>query len=314
MIVQTIKLTYPHNLQDVAPKTVAAIGFFDGIHKGHQAVIKNAVKEAKQRNMESAVISFHPHPSVVFSDDITHIEYITPMTEKEQILEELQVDRFYIITFNSELSVMKPQVFIDHFIIGLNIQHLVAGFDFTYGPKEKANMKTIADHTRNMFTYTTIEKVEWDGEKISSTAIRSFLKEGKIEQVNTLLKRPFRTRGEVVSGANRGHELGYPTANIAVSQDTLLPKPGIYAVKVYYNGEVYDGMASLGTNPTFTPESDRLSLEVNILDFNERIYGAQITIEWYRFIRGEKKFQDADALITEMKNDETVIRSYFKKE
>src|SRR5699024_8574918 len=118
------------------------------------------------------------------------------------------------------------------------------------------------------FTYTTIEKVEWCKKKVSSTAIRSFLRDGKIEQANTLLGRPFTTSGEVISGANRGHELGFPTANIEVDPDALLPQPGIYAVKVQYKGKIYNGMASLGTNPTFTPDTHHLSLEVNILDFN----------------------------------------------
>lgn len=312
-MVKTIHVTYPLSLEkEGIPETVAAIGFFDGIHKGHQAVIKNAVKEAEKRNMESAVITFYPHPSVVFSKDVTHVEYITPIPEKEDILKEFNIDRLYIITFNKQLSLMEPQAFIDHFIIGLNIKHVVAGFDFTYGPKDKANMNTIEKHSRGLFTYTTIEKVESNAGKVSSTIIRNYLKEGKMEAVNDLLTRPFMTRGEVVQGAKRGHELGYPTANIAVSVDTLLPKKGIYAVKVHYAGKVYNGMASLGTNPTFTPNSHRLSLEVNILNFKQNIYGAYLTVEWYKYIRPEKKFDDVEALIEEMKNDEETVRSYFE--
>src|SRR5699024_5394339 len=119
------------------------------------------------------------------------------------------------------------------------------------------------------------------------------------------------TSGKVISGANRGHELGFPTANIDVDPDALLPQPGIYAVKVHYQGKIYNGMASLGTNPTFTPDSHRLSLEVNILDFKQNIYGAILTIEWHQFIREEEKFQNVDALIEQMNLDEKVIRSYF---
>src|SRR5699024_636167 len=156
---------------------------------------------------------------------------------------------------------------------------------------------TINKHSRGMFTYTTIDKVVWRGKKVSSTAIRSFLKNGQIEETNLLLGRPFITSGKVISGANRGHELGFPTANIDVDPDALLPQPGIYAVKVHYQGKIYNGMASLGTNPTFTPDSHRLSLEVNILDFKQNIYGAILTIEWHQFIREEEKFQNVDALI-----------------
>lgn len=310
---QTIELTYPHSLQvkDI-PETVAAIGFFDGIHKGHQTVINQAVKDAEMRNMESAVITFHPHPSVVFSKDVHHVEYITPLPEKKRFLEKLHVDRLYIITFNKQLSILEPQAFIDHFVIGLNIQHVVAGFDFTYGPKDKANMETIGKHARGLFTYTTIEKVESNQEKVSSTTIREWLKEGKINEVNMLLGRPFTISGEVVKGANRGHELGFPTANIAVRKDALLPEQGVYAVKVPYNGKVYNGMVNLGTNPTFTPDSHRLSLEVHLLDFKQEIYGTYLTIEWYQYIRAEETFPDAKTLIEQMKHDEKVIRSYFK--
>jgi len=312
VFVKTIHVTYPLSLKkDCIPETVAAIGFFDGIHKGHQAVIKKAVKEAGKKKMECAVITFHPHPSVVFSKDVAHVEYITPMPEKETILKELNIDRLYVITFNEQLAAMEPQAFIDHFIIGLNIKHVVAGFDFTYGQKDKANMNTIEEHSRGLFTYTTIDKVEINNQKVSSTAIRNYLKEGRMEEVNDLLTRPFVISGEVVRGASRGHELGYPTANIAVSADTLLPRKGIYAVKVHHGGKIYNGMASLGTNPTFTPDSHRLSLEVNILDFKGIIYGEHLTIEWHRYIREELTFQNTETLIEAIEKDEKAIRSYF---
>ncbi|HLR01562.1 MAG TPA: riboflavin biosynthesis protein RibF [Virgibacillus sp.] len=311
---KTIELTYPHIPEkETLPETVAAIGFFDGIHKGHQKVIKTAVDEAKECGMESAVFTFHPHPSVVFDQNVTHVAYITPLFEKKQILEELQVDRLYIITFDDALASLAPQAFIDHFIIGLNIKHLVAGFDFTYGPKDIANMSTIGKHSRGLFTYTMIEKIVWNDKKVSSTAIRSCLKEGNIERTNVLLGRPFITSGKVKNGASRGHELGFPTANIDVEPDALLPKPGIYAVKVNHQGKMFNGMASLGTNPTFTPHAHELSLEVNILDFKENIYGAFLTVEWYQFIREEIEFADINELIKQMENDEIRIRSYFGK-
>lgn len=309
---QTIELTHPHafHAADI-PETVAAIGFFDGIHKGHQTVIKHAVKEARERHMESAVITFHPHPSVVFSANVQQVEYITPLPEKKRFLESLLVDRLYIITFNKQLSLLEPQTFIDHYIIGLHIKHVVAGFDFTYGPKDKANMETIEKHTRGLFTYTTVEKVESNGGKVSSTAIRKCLREGEIKEANQLLGRPFTVSGEVSKGDQRGRELGYPTANIAVRSDALLPREGVYAVKVPYNGKVYNGMVNLGTNPTFTPTSQALSLEVHLLDFKQNIYGSFLTIEWYQHIRPEEEFLDAKSLIDQMKQDEEVIRSYF---
>lgn len=305
---KTIKLTHPHtmNIKEL-PETVTAIGFFDGIHRGHQQVINTAVNIAKEKGMQSAVITFHPHPSVVLSKGKKKVNYITPLKEKESILQNMQVDRLYIIEFNEKLAALSPQEFIDQFIIGLNIKHVVAGFDFTYGHKGQGNMTTIKDQTRDEFTFTTIEKIQMNGEKISSTLIRGLLKKGDIEQVNDLLGRPLSIYGKVIEGAKRGKSLGYPTANLTVDEQALLPKPGIYAVKIIYKNEQYDGMASLGTNPTFT-DSHNLSLEVNILDFNNNLYGEELKMEWYKFIREEEKFSDVDKLIEQIKDDEEIIR------
>ena len=310
---RTIELTYPHSLVlEELPDTVSAIGFFDGIHKGHQKVINSAVDEAARRNMESAVITFHPHPSVVLKKDTQHVKYITPMREKKEILKNLQVDRLYIIKFDKALSLLSPQEFIDHFITGLNIKHLVAGFDYTFGHKGKGNMYNLSNYTKDLFSYSTVDKVTMDEEKISSTRIRELLKTGKTEKANMLLGRPLVIDGIVVKGDQRGRELGYPTANMQVNPDALLPKPGIYAVKVHYKNEVYEGMANIGTNPTFTADRKDLSVEINIFDYNNDLYGEELIIEWLKYIREEEKFDSADALIKQMEEDEKNIRNYFR--
>ncbi|PAV30044.1 riboflavin biosynthesis protein RibF [Virgibacillus profundi] len=309
---RTIELTYPHTLNvEELPETACAIGFFDGIHKGHQEVIGAAVNKAINENMESAVITFHPHPSVVLKKDTRHVKYITPMREKKEILQKLNVDRLYIIKFNKELSLLSPQEFINHFIIGLNMKHLVAGFDYSYGHKGKGNMSTIEDHANGLFTHTAIDKVTLDKEKISSTKIRELFKTGKIEEANVLLGRTFTLDGIVIKGAQRGRELGYPTANLQVNPDVLLPKSGIYAVKVHYKNEIYEGMANIGTNPTFTADRKDLSVEVNIFDYNNDLYGEELIIEWHKYIREEAKFDSAEALIKKIADDERKIRDYF---
>lgn len=311
---RTINLTYPHALKpDELLGTVAAIGFFDGIHKGHQRVIQRAVAEAKERHMESAVITFYPHPSVVLRNNRKHVKYITTAKEKKELLEKMNVDRLYIITFNKELSLLSPQHFIDHFIIGLHIKHLVAGFDFSYGHKGKGNMESLKDQTRGEFTFEEIDKVTLNNEKISSTQIRKLLDQGDVRQAALLLGRPFLTYGIVVEGEKRGRELGYPTANLKTDPEALLPKPGIYAVNIIYQNEKYHGMASLGTNPTFTEDRRDLSLEVNILDFNQKLYGTELKLEWMKFIRNEEKFDRVDVLIDQIAADEKIIRNFFAK-
>lgn len=311
-MMRTIKLTYPHSLilEDL-PATVSAIGFFDGVHKGHQEVISEAVELAKERSMESAVITFHPHPSVVLKKGIQHVQYITPLNEKQKILKQLNVDRLYIIEFNKQLSQLDPQEFIDHFIIGLNIKHLVAGFDYTFGVKGSGNMENIGNYTRDLFDFTAINKVTKDEEKISSTKIRELLTTGAVDDVKTLLGRPLKYTSLVIHGAKRGRELGYPTANLKVNEDILLPKIGIYAVKVIYKNAIYEGMASIGTNPTFKEDQGHLSVEVNIFDYSNNLYGEELQLEWHAFIRDEEKFDSKEALIAQLKEDEKNIRQYF---
>src|SRR5699024_953550 len=291
-----------------------AIGFFDGIHKGHQKVIKIAVNQAKSNNMESAVITFHPHPSVVLKKDVQHVQYITPLREKQAILQQLDIDRLYIITFNKELSSLEPQTFIDHFIINLNIKALVAGFDYTYGHKGKGNMQTLKEHSRGRFDYTVIDQVQSGDQKISSTRIRELLRSGQVEKANELLGRPLVVRGVVKEGEKRGREIGYPTANLEAESETLLPKIGVYAVKVRFKNEVYEGMASLGYNPTFTSDRVEPIIEVNIFDYNNDLYGEELVLEWHQYMREEIKFDSVEKLIKQIEKDEKGIRDYFSRE
>lgn len=307
-----IEISYPHTFkQDDLPPTICAIGFFDGIHRGHQNVIETAVTKAQQEKMESAVITFHPHPSVVLKKGQQHVKYITPLKEKKAILQQLNVDRVYVITFNKELSSLLPEEFINHFIIGLNIRHVIAGFDYTYGYKGQGNMENISQYSKGFFTHTTIPKIEHDNEKISSTKIRQLMAEGKIKDINTLLGRPFRTTGTVIKGDQRGRTIGYPTANIDVHKDALLPAPGVYAVKVSIKDETYKGMANLGMRPTFQTNQQEPTLEVHMLDFNDNIYGAEIIIDWLTFIRKEQKFDSVEELIEQLRIDEQHIRRFF---
>lgn len=309
---RTFKLTYPHTLLlDEIPETVSAIGFFDGIHQGHLKVIQTAVQKARENKMESAVITFHPHPSVVLKKDKMHVKYITPIREKQAILQKLDVDRLYIIEFNEELSKLSPQGFIDHFIVDLNIKHLVAGFDYSYGHKGKGNMENLSDFTQGRFDYTVIDKVSLDEEKVSSTRIRELLDDGAVEKVNELLGRKLKYTATVIHGAKRGADLGFPTANLEINQEALLPKIGVYAVKVIYKHEVYEGMASIGTNPTFEEDKGNLSVEVNIFDYNNDLYGEELQIEWHHFIRDEETYDSIEALIAQLAEDEKNIRNYF---
>jgi riboflavin kinase/FMN adenylyltransferase len=306
------EITYPHSLLlEELPETVAAIGFFDGIHKGHQELINTAIKEAGNKEMESAVITFHPHPSVVLKKDTQHVQYITPLSEKIKILQQMEVDRLYVITFNQQLASLSPEEFISHFIEGLNIKQIIGGFDYTFGHKGKGNMDLMKQYAKGRFEVTTIGKVVMDDEKVSSTKIRKLMKAGKIKKANALLNRPLFTSGTVIKGDQRGRTIGYPTANMEIHPDVLMPKSGVYAVKALYKNEEYEGMANLGVKPTFTTGEDTPTLEVHLLDYNNDIYGEELIIEWHQYIRDEVKFNGVEELVSQLEKDEQQIRKYF---
>lgn len=308
-----IELSTPHQLErQQLPETYAAIGFFDGVHEGHKAVINEVVAKAKQEGTESAVITFHPHPSVVLRKPSKPVQYITTIEEKKQLLDELGVNRVYIITFNEELASLSPEAFIDQFIVQLHITHLVAGFDFTFGNKGAGNMDNIDQFSKGQFTTKTVEKQEFEEEKISSTRIRRCLAGGEVEKLQPLLGRHYETTGKVIEGDKRGRKLGFPTANLHIDDDKLLPKQGVYAVKVRLNNEYYNGMANLGVKPTFVEGVTKPSVEVNIFDFDQDIYGETVTVIWFKHIRDEKKFNGIDDIVKQLQNDEKEIRQFFQ--
>ncbi|QHE52234.1 bifunctional riboflavin kinase/FAD synthetase [Pontibacillus sp. HMF3514] len=309
---EIIHLQYPHSFQkESLPETVLAIGYFDGVHYGHQEVIKKAKSIAEEQGRESAVMTFHPHPSVVLKKQTQHVEYITPIDEKMKILNEIGMDRVYLVEFNTDLAALLPQEFVDHFLIGLNVKHVVAGFDFSYGHKGRGTMETIPSHSRDEFSSTVVDKVTQDGTKISSTLIREKIQEGSAQDIQALLGRPYAIVGEVIQGDQRGRTIGFPTANIKPTDDFLLPKVGVYAVKVYHGDQAYYGMANVGFKPTFEGEAKKPTIEVNIFDYNGDLYGEELRIEWYTRIREETKFNGVDQLIDQLHEDERHIREFF---
>lgn len=309
---KTINLQYPHALDvQQLKETVVALGYFDGVHLGHQKVIQTAKAIARKNQWQTAVMTFHPHPAVVLGK-VDRIAAITPLREKEKVLKELGVDILYVVTFNQTFSKLTPQQFVDEYIISLSIRHVVAGFDYTYGRFGKGTMATMPEHARGQFEITTVQKVEKDNEKISSTLIRSFISEGYVEQLPKYLGRFYETSGIVVSGEKRGRTIGFPTANLSVSSEYVFPKKGVYAVKVTYEGRTYKGVLNIGYKPTFHKQLLKPSIEVHILDFNESIYGKNLTIEWRKRLRDEKKFNSIEELVEQIKKDKNEAEAYFQ--
>ncbi|WP_040205018.1 bifunctional riboflavin kinase/FAD synthetase [Neobacillus jeddahensis] len=307
------RLNFPY--QDVSnefPPVAIALGYFDGVHRGHQQVILEAKNQAEKNGISSAVMTFDPHPSVVLGKNEKHVQYITPLEEKIKIIEELGIDYLYIIHFTPEFANLLPQEFIDQYVIGLNVQHVVAGFDFSYGRMGKGTMETLPFHSRDKFSYTVVSKFVQGDEKVSSTRIRHLLKEGKTEQLPTLLGRNYTTTGEVIHGDKRGRTIGFPTANIHINEEYIIPPTGVYAVRMRVRDSWYEGVCNVGYKPTFNKDSLKLSVEVHLFDFQLDIYDEEVTVEWHLYLRTEQKFSGIDQLVNQIEKDKQNALHYFE--
>lgn len=312
---EVITLSHPHELKKVdCPPTSIALGYFDGVHKGHQKVINTAKQNAKEKGLESAVMTFFPHPSVVLGKVEGDVQYITPIKQKIEIISSMGINRLYIVNFDKQFAELLPQQFIDQYIIDLNIKHVVAGFDFHYGRMGRGTMETILFHSRNEFDFTTVDKFAIDKEKVSSTLIRQYILSGKVQEVSDYLGRFYSVLGNVIHGEKRGRTIGFPTANIDVNDEFLLPKVGVYAVKVTINENTYNGVCNVGFKPTFHNNSAvKPNIEVHIMDFDEDIYDKEVKIEWRKRLRNEKKFNSVEELISQIKTDKEQAIEYFLK-
>jgi riboflavin kinase / FMN adenylyltransferase len=311
-----IHLSYPNQLKpDESLGPIAmALGFFDGVHKGHQQVIGEAISIAREKGIQSAVMTFDPHPSLVLGGRKEDVLYITPINQKLEILEDMGVDVCFIVRFTSEFAQLLPEQFIRLFVKDLHAVHVVAGFDFSFGSKGKGDMKGMEEHGKGSFTVSVIDKCADSEEKISSTRIRRLLKDGQVEEVSRLLGRPFRITGTVVNGDKRGRTIGFPTANIEPELGTFVPERGVYAVRINVQGKVYDGVCNVGFKPTFNnPDVKKLVIEVHILEFEKSIYGEMVSVEWYRRIRDEQKFSGIEELTAQIEQDKQTAIHFFQQ-
>jgi riboflavin kinase / FMN adenylyltransferase len=311
-----IHLKYPHQLSKEANKEAysLAIGFFDGVHKGHQAVIEAAKEKAQQLSIKSAVMTFDPHPSIVLGGRNEKVFYITPLAQKLDTLEKLNVDTVFVVNFTSDFAKLAPEEFIKYFILDLNVKHVTAGFDFSFGAFGQGNMTMMEQLAKGQFGVTVVEKQQDIEEKISSTRIRRYLKSGEMEQVRDLLGRAFEVPGIVVHGDKRGRTMGFPTANVQAMEGCYIPATGVYAVKILVQNEVFNGVCNVGYKPTFkNSDEKRLSIEVHILNFEKNIYGEEVVVGWYKRIRSERKFDGMDALIQQIELDKQQAIRYFEQ-
>lgn len=290
-------------------KSIITVGTFDGVHLGHQEIIKilNSVKQNK--GLRSVIVTFDPHPQIVLRNKDKDIKILSTTDEKISIFESYGIDLVYVINFTKEFSQTPAREFyIKYLINGVGMTDLVLGYDHMFGKNREGNFDTLAEMAKEFdFNADKVEEFTLNGAHISSTEIRNFLQTGEIEKANNLLGREYSIEGEVIHGDKRGKELGYPTANIKISSEyKLIPKKGIYAVSVVVDKVKYNGMMSIGVNPTVSND-DSLKLEVNIFDFDKDIYGKKIKVNFIDYLRDEQKFNSLEDLIEAMASDKEKV-------
>lgn len=306
---EIIHLSYPITKELTHTHVVLALGFFDGVHIGHQKLIKRAQEVAKKKQLPLMVLTFDRHPKEIYLGR-TDFEYLDNLSEKAKKMEKLGVDYLAVAPFTEGFSKLSPQEFVDQVIIKLKADTVVAGFDYTYGPKDIANMENLPYFAKNRFEIVILPEQTSGGSKIGSTAIRQAIRDGNLELATNLLGSHYIMSGIVGHGLRNGHKLGFPTVNLILNGRKVIPKIGVYATRTLVHGKWYDSMTSVGYNVTIQA-SKKIYIESYLFDFNEDIYDEEISIEWYHYTRGEIKFASLDELKRQLIKDEKEIRNYF---
>jgi riboflavin kinase/FMN adenylyltransferase len=295
---------YFTSLDDInTNNTWLTIGSFDGVHVGHQQLIRELINKAHDSGAQSVVLTFHPHPSVVLKGRKGAF-YLTTKTEKVELLERLGVDIVISHPFTYELSQSTARDFISYLVDHLRFRELWVGHDFALGKGREGNveyLKLIGEDYG--YRVQSVEPISSDGQVISSSQIRNLIIDGNIESANKLLGRPYQVVGEVIHGDGRGKGIGIPTANLETGEEKLIPGAGVYACKVQILNKLWPAAVNIGTRPTFESTNQISHVEAHILDFSSELYTQQISIEFISRLRGEEKFQSVNELINQVHKD-----------
>ncbi len=296
-----IRTLTPYTIQE---PLIAAMGFFDGIHLAHQALIQKTINLGKTKNLKTAIITFDVHPKTIIFG--LEYRYITPFQHKLAMLERFDVDYIYVINFDHAIAKSDPQQFIDEYLTAIDT--LVCGFDFKFGYRGSGNAALLKQQTR--FDTVVIEQMRYEQAKIGSTHIRDLIEAGYVDQIPATLGRFYSIRGEVIHGAKKGRLIGYPTANIDVDH-FMVPKTGVYITKTWHHNQWYDSMTSVGYNPTLNRQK-QVSVESYLFDFDQTIYGEVIETYFIQRLRDELKFDDVSALIRQIDEDGRRSQEFLK--
>jgi riboflavin kinase/FMN adenylyltransferase len=295
------------NLKRPFGTPVVTLGNFDGVHLGHQIILKRVKEEALKLHGEGIVITFEPHPLNVLASD-KFLPLLTPFRKKMMLIEKSGIDVVFCIEFSWAFSEIPPLEFIKNILVEkIKVKKIIIGYNYHFGKGQKGDAQTLKEAGKIFnFEVEVVKPLKVEHTIVSSSKIRALIQKGEVEEASKLLGRNYPIIGKVVEGAKRGHTLGFPTANLDIS-DELYPKVGVYAVEVVWHQQHFKGLANVGFNPTFssgqTEPEGCFSLEVHILNFHQEIYGEEIQIDFKKRIRDEVRFNSPSDLIRQIQKD-----------
>lgn len=292
---------------DKIKKSYIALGSFDGLHLGHVSLIDKIVTLAKENKGTSIVYTFKNHPRAVINP-LSPPKLLMDNDDKISILKRKGVDLIYFEEFNKDYMKISPEDFIKRLCDKFNVKGIIVGFNYKFGFKNLGNTKILKElQEKYGYELYIMNPCEFNNEIVSSTRIREDLLLGKVEEAQVMLNRPYKLKGKVVLGRRIGSTIGFPTANIDVRENSVLPKIGVYYTNVKWNNKVYRGITSVGNNPTVNGE--RLTIETNILDFSKDIYDENIEVFFIKKIRDEKKFNSVEELANQLEKDKEYAKT-----
>lgn len=286
------------------PRPVAAIGVFDGLHKGHQKLIRKTLQRAKAVGGTPMVVTFYPHPVNVLRPDI-RVPLIVSIGHRLELIRRFGIRVCVVVRFTKAFSNISPQDFVKRYLVrGLGVCEVVVGDDFRFGRDRSGTITTFEQAGREYgFKVHAIAAHKKDRQPVSSTRIRVLISRGKFREAQKMLGRPVSVMGKVVRGDKRGQSLGYPTANIFVdSKELAVPPTGVYAVRALIDGQAFDGVANIGVRPSFKSSSKEV-IEVHLFDFAGNLYGKDIIVQFFKRLRDERKFASKEGLVIQIDKD-----------
>jgi riboflavin kinase/FMN adenylyltransferase len=316
-IFRVLEMKILHNLLDIPrdrdgfPPIGLTIGNFDGVHIGHRELLGKIKTKCHSKNLLFVVVTFVPHPQKILQPDKDRF-LINSYEQRRSLLQQIGVDILIEMKFTRDFSTLKPQEFLSKYVLSYpNLKDFYLGYDFAFGANKEGDHDLVNSICHPRGVEVEIQtKFEFHGKVISSSLIRERLLSGEIDQVQNILERPFYLEGVVIKGAGRGKKIGFPTANIQVSQDLIIPQKGVYITRTVYKGMTYQSVTNIGNNPTFK-DGHQIHIETNLFDFNMDIYGETLEIQFLYKLRDEKKFPTVNDLINQIKADVDSAKEYL---